>query len=277
MIFMFHKRIRSKKNWLTRYEAKYIIPYSLIPRIREFIQPFCTADPNAAQNFPPEYTITTLQLDTRDFALHYAKEWEALNRFKLRVRTYDDIGSTPMYAEVKSKLGGVIIKNRVAIPFDEWCEDVIFGLELPRSLRKDRDVSDFLQFKRLVWEIQAVPMVLIRYTRESYMGTIDQYARVTMDRKLQYQITDSWTDFGRSGLWRSMDSSEAQGFGLPYSGVVLELKSLAHTPTWIQDMVEQFELKKSGNCKYSTAIWREGAFRGFPHTHGLTEEILVNI
>lgn len=274
---MFHKRIREKKDWLTRYEAKYIIPHELVPQIRKFLQPFCKADPHARKKFPPEYTITTLQLDTRDFALHHAKEWEALNRFKLRIRTYGDLGSAPIFTEVKSKLGNVIIKNRAAIHFDEWSDDTVFGLELPKSLKKDKAVSDFLQFKRLVWETQAVPKVLVRYIRESHVGDIDHYARVTMDRKLQYQVTDSWTDLGRSGLWRSMDSSEAQGFGLAYSGVVLELKTLAHTPIWIQDMVERFELKKSGNCKYSTAIWREGYFRGYPHTHGFTEEILATV
>ncbi len=274
---MFRKRKRAKKDWLTRYEAKYIIPRKLVPQIREFIEPFCKADPHTETDFPPEYTITTLQLDTHDFALHHAKEREALKRFKLRIRTYGDIGSAPIFTEVKSKLGNIIIKNRASIPFDQWSADLVFGLELPRSLKKDRAVTDFLQFKRLVWETQAIPMVLVRYIRESYIGIIDHYARVTMDRKLEYQITNSWTDFGKSGLWRSMDSTEAQGFDLPYSGVVLELKTLAHTPTWIQDMVERFELRKSGNCKYSTAIWREGAFRGYPQTHGLTEEILATV
>ena len=65
-----------------------------------------------------------------------------------------------------------------------------------------------------------MPMVLVRYIRRNRMLVILTITQgVTMDRKLQYQVTDSWTDFGRSGLWRSMDSSEAQGFGLPYSGV----------------------------------------------------------
>ena len=274
---MFRKRKRAKKDWLTRYEAKYIIPRSTVPLIREFIQPFCKADPHTKIDFPPEYLITTLQLDTRDFALHHAKEWEALNRFKLRVRIYGEIGESPVFTEVKSKFGTTIIKNRVAIPFDQWSPDTVFGLELPKCLKKDREVHDFLQFKRLVWETQAKPMALIRYIRESYVGTVDHYARITLDRKLQYQMSDSWTDFGKSGLWRSMDSSEAQGFGLPYSGVVLEIKTLAHTPIWVQDMVERFELKRSGNCKYSTAIWREGSFRGYPHTHGFTEEILATV
>lgn len=274
---MFHKRKRVVKDWLTRYEAKYVIPKSLAPYIREFIKPFCKVDPHCVEGSPPEYTITTLQLDTDDFALHYAKEWEAVNRFKLRVRTYGEIGSSPVFTEVKSKFGDTVIKNRAGIKFEEWSENAVFGLELPKCLTKDRHIHDFLQFKRLVWETRSKPVILIRYLRESYMGTIDSYARVTLDRKLEYQVTNSWTDFGRSGFWRNMDSSEAQGFGLNYSGIVLELKSLAHTPTWIQDMVERFELKKCGNCKYSTAIWREGLFRGYPHANTTTEELLATL
>ena len=71
----------AKKDWLTRYEAKYIIPHSLVPKIREFIRPFTKADPHARTNCPPELFNNNPAADTRDFALHYAKEWEALNRF----------------------------------------------------------------------------------------------------------------------------------------------------------------------------------------------------
>jgi len=118
---------------------------------------------------------------------------------------------------------------------------------------------------------------MVRYIRESYVGSVDRYARVTFDRKLQYQMTNSWTDFGRSGVWRGMDSTEAQGFGLPYSGVVLEVKTLSHTPMWVMDMVERFQLRKSGNCKYSTALWREGLFRGYPATNDEAAESLAQV
>jgi hypothetical protein len=273
---MFHRRKREVKDWLVRYEAKYIIRESVADDVRDFIKPFCKVDSHS-HGTPPGYSITTLQLDTPDYALHRAKEWEAVNRFKLRVRTYGEVGSSPVFPEVKAKLEHTIIKNRCHIPFDQWSEDAVFGLTLPECLHSDRQVHDFLQFKRLVWETRSRPTALVRYQRESYVGIVDHYARVTMDRRLEYQMTDSWTDFGRGGLWRGMDSSEAQGFGLPYSGVVLELKTLAHVPGWIQDMVERFELRMSGNCKYSTAIWRESAFRGYPGTSSFTEEVLTTI
>ena len=128
-----------------------------------------------------------------------------------------------------------------------------------------------------MWETAARPEVLVRYTRESYIGVVDDYVRITFDRKLQYQKTDSWTDFGRSGIWRGMDSCTAQGFGLPYSGVVLEVKTYNTVPTWVIELVKKFELKRSGNCKYSTAIWKEASFSGYPSTNFAQQAVLSSI
>jgi SPX domain protein involved in polyphosphate accumulation len=274
MCGVFTEKKQSQGDLVTRYESKYIIPRKMVPEIRAFIAPFCAPDPYG-RGFPPEYTITTLQLDTPDYDLHYAKEREALTRFKLRVRTYGEIGSSPVFAEVKSKLEETIVKSRAKIPFGVWGKDLMFGVRIPACFKNEQQEIDFLQFKRLVWELRARPVALVRYVRESYVGTVDRYARVTFDRKLQYQMTESWTDFGVGGVWRGMDSAEAQGFGLPYSGVVLEVKTLSHTPVWVMDLVERFQLKKQGNCKYSTALWREGVFCGYPETNSAVLEALA--
>ena len=260
---MFEEWKQARRDLVARYESKYLVPPALVPEVRKFIAPFCVPDPYA-RGFPPEYVITTLQLDDAAYSLHYAKEHEALNRFKLRVRTYGEIGSAPVFTEIKSKREATIHKCRVAIPFAEWSPELLAGARLPRCFRSQRQEIDFLQFKRLVREMDARPVLLVRYVRESHVGKIDRYARVTFDRKLQYQMTRSWTDFGRSGKWRGMDSTEAQGFGLPFSAVVLEVKTLSHAPLWVMDLVERFQLKKCGNCKYSTALWREGVFRRRP-------------
>lgn len=265
-VFVFGGQRQVQRDLVTRYEAKYIIPRSLIPQVRRFIEPFCMPDPYS-HGTPPEYMITTLQLDDPDYSLHYAKEREVLTRFKLRARTYGVIGSSPVFAEVKAKLEQTIVKARATIPFDLWSKELVFGVHLPPCFKSEKQEVDFLQFKRLVWELGARPVLLVRYVRESYVGIVDRYARVTFDRKLEYQMTDSWTDFGRSGRWHKMDSTEAQGFGLPYSGVVMEVKTLSHMPVWVVDMVERFQLKKKGNCKYSTGLWCEGRFRGYPETN----------
>lgn len=248
---------------LDRHEAKYIIPKSLVPRIREFIRPFCDPDPHTKGD-PPGYVITTLQLDAPNLALHHAKENEALSRFKLRVRTYGEPGDNPVFLEVKRKIRGTIIKSRTSIPPEAWGEDLIRNAKTDLIFKSMKEEEGFLEFKRLTLEIGARPVILLRYTRESYFGTIDHYARVTFDRNLLYQPTSSWDSWGRNRRWRQMDSSLAQNKMYPFSGVVLELKTLSDVPQWMIDLVMEFELVRTGNCKYSTAIWLESLFRGTP-------------
>lgn len=253
----------ARRDLVTRHELKYLIPRELVPEIRRFIRPFCAPDPHTHGN-PPEYQITTLQLDDHRYSLHFAKDRELTTRFKLRVRTYGEIGSAPVFTEVKAKLGGMVHKWRALIPFEQWSGDLVTGTALPDVFRSRRQEIDFLQFKRLTWELGARPEVLIRYWRESYVGSIDGYARVTFDRNLQYQMSTRWTGFGQGGRWRGIDSPLAQGAGLPYSAVILEVKTLAHPPMWVLDLVERFQLHRRGFCKYSTALNREGSFRRWP-------------
>lgn len=264
----------AKGDKVSRFESKYVIPPELVPEIREFVRPFCIPDPNTKGD-PPEYVITTLQLDTPTLQLHHAKEWEADARFKLRVRTYGEIGTAPVFAEIKAKFERTIVKTRAMVPFKEWTPELIYGTRVPNVFKNDKQMMDFLHFKRVVWETASRPEELVRYTRESYIGVVDQYARITFDRKLQYQKTNSWNDFGRSGVWRSMDSQVAQGFHLPYSGTILEVKTINHVPEWSQDLVQRFNLEQRGNCKYSTAIWHDGAMGRVPSTNGQQSEILA--
>jgi len=70
-----------------------------------------------------------------------------------------------------------------------------------------------------------------------------------------------------------MDSSLVQNKGLPCSAVVLELKTLSSAPCWMIELVKQFGLVRTGNCKYSTAIGLESLFRGTPAQPGYADEL----
>jgi hypothetical protein len=258
---------------LDRHEAKYVIPKSMVPEIVRFIRPFCDPDPHCKGD-PPEYVITTLQLDSPDMALHYAKEREALNRFKLRVRIYDEPGDSPVFLEVKRKIRGIIIKSRTAIPFEEWGEDIIKNPKTNLTFKSSKEEVGFLEFIRLVREIGARPVVLIRYTRSSFFSKLDRYARVTFDRNILYQPTDSWDSWGRGGRWMPIDSTLTQNKNNLFSGVVLELKTLSDAPMWMMDLVANFELARTGHCKYSNAVWVESMFKGTPAAPGYAVDLL---
>jgi len=256
---------------LHRYEAKYVIPNSLVPGIREYITPFCEPDPYGLGD-PPSYVITTLQMDSPGLALHYAKLWDYVNRFKLRVRTYGDpVGKFPVFLEVKAKYRNSVVKLRSRIPFDKWGKH-LFGDEIIRGIhfktRKEED--NFYQFVRLTKEIGARPVMLIRYNRESYFGKMESYARITLDRRLLYQQTYSWDSWGREGAWRNLDNPMIQtrrhDKPLDFSGVVLEMKALSDVPRWMINLTTEFDLVRVGHCKYSNAMWAESMFRGTPWT-----------
>jgi hypothetical protein len=245
---------------LERHEAKYIVRADQLPAIRDFIRPFCVADDNAEGGLP-EYLVTTLQLDTPDLALYRAKETELLNRFKLRVRTYGTDGECPFFLEIKRKVKGVIVKSRATIPRERWTPEIILKPETRIPFRSELEEMNYLNFVRVVREVGAQPVVLIRYTRESYMGKNDQYSRLTFDRKLCYRPTREWDLLPENGNWWSMDSETA--FGRPFPGVILELKTFSDAPRWMVDLTERFDLVRVGFCKYFAAVRLEKLFTGW--------------
>jgi len=243
-----------------RYEAKYVIHPSLVPLIREFIEPFCRPDPHAGC-VPPEYVVTTLQLDTPLMALHYAREREELSRFKLRVRTYGLKADGPVFLEIKRKIKGVVLKSRAMIPHDHWGPETCRRVDTGIPFVSHHEALNYGEFLRLVDKTGAGPVMLIRYLRESYLSRDGTYARVTFDRRLQYAPTRSWEVPPRSDVrWKAMDSGMA--LNRPYSGVILELKTYRDAPLWMVELTERFDLVRVGFCKYSTAVRLESLYLG---------------
>ena len=111
-----------KDKIIERFEQKYIIHPQLVPKIREYIKPFCIPDPNGKGDIP-EYSVTTLQLDTPTMDLALAKERKTFARFKLRIRTYGEGGSAPVFLELKRKVGGIIIKSRAKMTMEQYKGD----------------------------------------------------------------------------------------------------------------------------------------------------------
>jgi hypothetical protein len=125
--------------------------------------------------------------------------------------------------------------------------------------RSAKEEANYLSFVRLSRELGAEPVVLIRYTRESYLGKFDNYSRLTFDRSLCYQPTREWKLLPE-GRWWSMDSATA--FNRNFGGVILELKTFSDAPMWMVDLVERFDLVRIGFCKYFTAVRLEKLFTG---------------
>jgi hypothetical protein len=249
---------------LERHEAKYVIPPGMVGPIRDYLRPFCSPDPHG-QGDPPHYTVITLQLDGPGLPLHHAKRDESDERFKLRVRTYAQPDS-PVFLEVKRKHGQIVAKSRAVIPAAAWCRDLVYSTHVSLPFAKEKDYEGFLTFVRLARELQAEPVVRIRYERESYFGNNEPYARVSFDRRIEYQPATDWEVRSTDGRWIPMDTGLVQNKLYPWSGVVLELKTFNDAPRWMMDLTEEFDLVRDGHCKYSNAVLSEAIFKGSPET-----------
>ncbi len=269
-----------KDKIIERFEQKYIIHPRLVPKIREYIRPFCIPDPNGKGHIP-EYTVTTLQLDTPTMDLALAKERKTFARFKLRIRTYGKGGSAPVFLELKRKVGGVIIKSRCKMTMKQYQGNrngrpiVLHPGEFP-LLDNPVDNHYFLEYSRIAQAIGARPKMLIRYIRESYFGANDDYARLTFDRRICYRPTRDWTLPGieDSKGWRPMDNQTA--LNRPFAGYIFELKAMRNAPEWMMELVERFNLTTTGFCKYATAWRLETIFRGFDYDCASQNTTLTN-
>ncbi len=240
-----------------RHELKYVVPADLLQEIRSVAEPFCIPDP-ATTGTPPEYRVTTLQLDTEGKSLHFAKERERLNRFKLRIRTYGDPGEFPEFLEIKHKQEHMIQKSRCKLSPSTFNKAFLFNDPKPKDLNKHAEQT-YWDFVRLVNELDARPVVLIRYIRESWVGKNNQSTRITFDRHLEYALTKKWS-LEKPKRWRRMDTATA--FQLSFSPMILEMKSSSQVPNWMLELVRFFSLQRVGFCKYSTAMRLESLFEG---------------
>ncbi|MBC8379309.1 MAG: polyphosphate polymerase domain-containing protein [Planctomycetes bacterium] len=233
-----------------RYELKYRIRESKARAVAEYIRPYIHVD-RYARNMPnQEYPISSLYFDSDQ--LHLCKETmeRKTNRFKLRVRTYDDDVKSPCFVEIKRRLNNVILKDRCRIP-KEMLERVIRDMYVPDSLYKN-DEKSLMQFQFYLRSLCARPVVLVRYMRQAFEGDSNTRVRITFDRKLSFKSTNRPKVILNGGGWRR----------IPMDFVILEIKFTGRYPLWLSEMVKVFDLKQTAMSKYVSSV-RQSCSMGF--------------
>ena len=241
---------------------KFLIPASLVESVRDYTSSFCKPDPMSL-GFPPRYSVTTLQLDSPDLSLNFAKERELKNRFKLRIRSYGEPkDGCPVFIEIKRKFDNIVSKSRAKLDRSSYLNILEESMNHRRApwFEKAKDRDAYLEFIRLAHAIDAGPVLRIRYDRECWVGIEDKSVRITLDTRLAYQPASSLKVFDEAAIWRRADVASVMK-GSP-SSVILELKSGLQIPHWIIGMVKHFRLQRIGFCKYTEAVKLESSFGG---------------
>ena len=228
-----------------RREIKYLIREDEALAIRSYLSSYLDPDENALGKPDNSYSVHTLYLDSNHLATYRAANDGDRNRFKLRIRYYDEDPLSPVFFEIKRRINEGIVKQRARVKREAVHSLLAGESPMPEHLYKwsDRQWADLLDFWHLVERLQAAPRAHNAYMREAYVNA-DATVRVTIDRAVRIG-----TEFGGELGTEIIDAVEV------FAGaVILELKFTERMPTWLIEMVRGFELKSSGAAKYVRGV-----------------------
>ena len=225
---------------LARYEFKYLIDDEQMNGIRSYVRAFL--DPDEFGDAGGNYWVNSLYMDTKDWRLARDTVDGVKIRYKLRMRCYE-FDDTPVFCEIKARVGSSIIKSRALIP--RGSAEAVAGntpvedAHVP-ALKKSHQ-RDLDRFRNLVDERDMRPRLWVRYHREAYVSPFGEGSRLTFDKQLQVALPVEPL-FEPDMRW-----FELVGLGQP---TILEMKFNGAHPKWMRDLVRAFDLRRISVAKY---------------------------
>jgi hypothetical protein len=247
-----------------RFELKYIIDECRAVEVRDFARSYLVPDEHADPRAGNSYPVHSLYLDSPGLSLFHATTDGLKNRFKLRIRFYDDHPAHPVFLEIKRRLSDVICKERAGVRRDA-VDMLLRGIRPGASLLaspfdREKNAASLHAFCHTCRQIDARAAAYISYRREAYVSPNSDQIRVTFDR----QITAS-----RYAPRLGMKVPQAPS-PVDMGGIVLEMKFTDRFPNWMRQMVHALNLWRCSSAKYVAGV-RILGYPGIAATHNELE------
>src|SRR5215207_10710190 len=95
-----------------RFEQKYMVDEDQALALRPFLSAYLEVDENGIGCQEFSYPVHSLYLDSEDLSTFWATINGEKNRFKLRLRFYNDRPDSPVFLEIKRRMNNCILKQR---------------------------------------------------------------------------------------------------------------------------------------------------------------------
>jgi hypothetical protein len=235
---------------LQRWELKYLVPEELALALRDFVSNYLELDEYGVGRPNLSYTIHNLYLDSDDLRIYWGTINGNKNRYKLRIRFYEDSPGSPIFFEIKRRMNEAIMKQRGGVK--RHAVEAVLAGQIPHTseLVKDdvRQAAAIQRFIELMNDTRSGPVAHVYYEREAWISPHDNSVRVTFDRNVL--ISPEFT----SRFTAEMDAPTSV-FG---PVVILELKFTGRFPDWFAEMVRIFGLRQASASKYADGVARKG-------------------
>jgi hypothetical protein len=238
-----------------RFEVKYLVSESTAQLVRDYVRSYLQPDEFAANLPDNSYPVHSLYLDSADLATYQAVQLDHKNRFKLRIRYYQD-DSEVVFFEIKRRTTETISKQRARVR--RAAVGALLGGRLPGD--PDLAAPDAKQrvaleeFCRLVRALDAQPKSHVAYRREAWMSPVGNSIRITFDRDVRCEA-----------MPRAELTTRFRHAVVPFgSKVVVEMKFTDRLPEWCRDLARAFGLVRRGAPKYAAGVTLIGEDRLAP-------------
>jgi VTC domain len=231
---------------LQRLELKYIIREEAAVQVREFVRSYLEIDEYGATRPNLSYPVHSLYLDSDDLELYWNTINGNKNRYKLRLRFYENLPSAPVYFEIKRRVNDAILKQRGGVRREAVGWILAGHLPEPCQLISDdpRPLAALERFSQLMNLHHAKPKAHVAYQREAWVSVHNNNVRVTLDRQVLCDPEPT------ARLTTEM-TNPVVVFG---SSVVLELKFTGRFPDWFRELVRVFNLVQCSAAKYADGV-----------------------
>jgi hypothetical protein len=234
------------KLQLQRFELKYIVREEIAQAARNFVRNYLEIDEFGATRPQLSYPVHSLYLDSDKLSLYWHTINGNKNRFKLRLRFYENRPAAPVYFEIKRRMNEAILKQRGAVRRESV--DWILAGHLPEPdhlvSNDPKQLTALQRFSQLMIDLQARPQAHVSYLREAWMSPENNSVRVTMDREVRFDPEPS----------ARLAAEMIQPIFVFGKNVVLELKFTGRFPDWFRELVRIFGLRQCSAAKYADGL-----------------------
>jgi hypothetical protein len=245
-----------------RFEQKYMLDEDQALAVREFVVAHLELDENGVGKPHYSYPVHSLYLDSPSLSTFWSTINGDKNRFKLRLRFYNDHPDSPVFFEIKRRMNHCILKQRGGARKAAVARLLSGHLPAPEDLLRGdgKNLVAIHRFVELTQQLQAVPLAHVAYSREAYVDAVSDNVRVTFDRNVLSEPRPE-------AVFSTEMTNPSRPFG---DRVILELKFTDRFPDWLRNLVERFGLMQCGAAKYCEGLAGVKTF-GVSHTGDFRE------
>jgi len=233
---------------MPRYEFKYFIPFQMLSDLRKDILPYLNYDKFSLIMPEKEYTVRSIYLDSPRLLTYQEKMDGLRTRHKYRIRGYNTkTNDSLVFMEIKRKDFDFVSKDRAPLLYcdlEKFLRTNDYNLLLQNiGIPKENETSacNFLYYYFIH---NLAPSTIITYEREAFECKFNCGLRVTFDKNVRVQPTDSYSNL----------FSEDKMTRLFKDHFILEIKYGKILPSWLPAVLRKYDLFREAISKYSIGV-----------------------